>query len=179
MSPQQMPNADDLMQRITIDPQICHGKPCIRGLRYPIEILLELLSAGMTVEEILADDERTGTGGYLRHPGFRYPPEPGKAYATAHSMKFLVYAHLPRRLAYQLRAFGHEAVHTLDLPDAPAPSTRSLGSCPVRDHAIVVTKDADFVNTFTIQRVPYKLLLVSTGNITNAALETLVTQHMA
>jgi uncharacterized protein (DUF433 family) len=57
MSPQQMPNADDLMQRITIDPHICHGKPCIRGLRYPIEILLALLSAGMTVEEILADYE--------------------------------------------------------------------------------------------------------------------------
>lgn len=55
MSAQQMYNADDLMQRITIDPQICHGKPCIRGLRYPVEILLELLSAGMTMEEILAD----------------------------------------------------------------------------------------------------------------------------
>jgi uncharacterized protein (DUF433 family) len=52
-----MYNADDLMQRITIDPYICHGKPCIRGLRYPVEILLELLSAGMTVEEILADYE--------------------------------------------------------------------------------------------------------------------------
>ena len=57
MSAQQMYNADDLMQRITIDPQICRGKPCIRGLRYPVEILLELLSAGMTIEEILADYE--------------------------------------------------------------------------------------------------------------------------
>ena len=41
--------------RITIDPSICHGKPCIRGLRYPVEMLLELLGAGMTKEEILAD----------------------------------------------------------------------------------------------------------------------------
>ena len=57
MSAQQMYNTDDLMQRITIDPHICHGKPYIRGLRYPVEILLELLSAGMTVEEILADYE--------------------------------------------------------------------------------------------------------------------------
>jgi uncharacterized protein (DUF433 family) len=57
MSAQQMSNADDLIQRITIDPHICHGTPCIRGLRYPVEILLELLSAGMTVEEILADYE--------------------------------------------------------------------------------------------------------------------------
>ena len=43
--------------RITIDPEICHGKPTIRGLRYPVEIILELLSAGMTMEEILADYE--------------------------------------------------------------------------------------------------------------------------
>lgn len=45
------------LKRITIDPHICHGKPCIRGLRYPVEMILELLSAGMTHEEILADYE--------------------------------------------------------------------------------------------------------------------------
>lgn len=44
-----------LLQRITIDPEICHGKPCIRGLRYPVEFLLELLSSGMTHDEILSD----------------------------------------------------------------------------------------------------------------------------
>jgi len=42
-------------QRITLDPTICHGKPCIRGLRYPVETLLEWLAAGMSTEEILAD----------------------------------------------------------------------------------------------------------------------------
>jgi len=57
MNTSQMPDADALLQRITIDPHICHGKPCIRGLRYPVETLLELLSAGMTLEEILADYE--------------------------------------------------------------------------------------------------------------------------
>lgn len=41
--------------RITIDPAICHGKPCIRGLRYPVENVLEWLASGMSVEEILAD----------------------------------------------------------------------------------------------------------------------------
>jgi uncharacterized protein (DUF433 family) len=40
-----------------IDPQICHGKPVVRGLRYPVETVLEWLSAGMTIEEILADYE--------------------------------------------------------------------------------------------------------------------------
>ena len=46
-----------LLSRITIDPAVCHGKPCVRGLRYPVETLLELLSSGMTIEEILADYE--------------------------------------------------------------------------------------------------------------------------
>jgi uncharacterized protein (DUF433 family) len=44
-----------LLQRITLHQDICHGKPCIRGLRYPVEFILELLSSGMTIEEILAD----------------------------------------------------------------------------------------------------------------------------
>ena len=41
--------------RITIDPDICHGKPIIRRLRYSVEAILELLSAGMSYEEVLAD----------------------------------------------------------------------------------------------------------------------------
>jgi len=45
----------NLLQRITHNPEICHGKPCIRGLRYPVEFILELLSSGMTTEDILAD----------------------------------------------------------------------------------------------------------------------------
>jgi uncharacterized protein (DUF433 family) len=51
----QLPTTDELLTRITIDPDICHGKPCIRGLRYPVEIMLELLTSGMSVDEILAD----------------------------------------------------------------------------------------------------------------------------
>jgi uncharacterized protein (DUF433 family) len=45
----------DLLSRITMDPAICHGKPVIRGLRYPVTNILEWLSAGMTTEEILHD----------------------------------------------------------------------------------------------------------------------------
>lgn len=47
----------DLLQRITINSEICHGKPSIRGLRYPVEIILQLMSSGMSVEEILEDYE--------------------------------------------------------------------------------------------------------------------------
>ena len=44
-----------IVDRITIDPAINHGKPTIRSLRYPVENILELLSSGMTTDEILTD----------------------------------------------------------------------------------------------------------------------------
>lgn len=52
---QQARDSSKLLERITIDPKVCHGKPCIRGLRYPVDMILELLSAGMSSEEILED----------------------------------------------------------------------------------------------------------------------------
>lgn len=52
---QQTTEVSKLLERITINPDICHGKPCIRGLRYPVDTILELLSAGMSNEEILTD----------------------------------------------------------------------------------------------------------------------------
>ena len=47
----------NLLTRITIDTEICHGKPTIRGLRYPVEMILELLGSGMSHDEILDDYE--------------------------------------------------------------------------------------------------------------------------
>ena len=44
-----------LLQRITIDADICRGKPCIRHMRWPVEVVLDLVSAGMQIDEILAD----------------------------------------------------------------------------------------------------------------------------
>lgn len=46
---------ESLLHRITIDPDICHGKPTIRGLRYPVDNMLELLASGMTIDELLLD----------------------------------------------------------------------------------------------------------------------------
>jgi uncharacterized protein (DUF433 family) len=43
------------LDRITINPEICHGKPTIRNMRYPVELILDLLSSGMTVSEIIED----------------------------------------------------------------------------------------------------------------------------
>jgi uncharacterized protein (DUF433 family) len=46
---------NELLSRITIDPEICHGKPCIRHLRYPVESLLEYIVAGDTFEDLLVE----------------------------------------------------------------------------------------------------------------------------
>jgi uncharacterized protein (DUF433 family) len=50
-------STEKLLERITIDPEICHGKPCIRGLRYPVEMILTLLSVDMSIDDILDDYE--------------------------------------------------------------------------------------------------------------------------
>ena len=44
-----------LLDRITIDPAVCHRRPCVRGLRYPVDMLLDLLSGGMATGEVLED----------------------------------------------------------------------------------------------------------------------------
>ena len=94
-------------------------------------------------------------------------------------MNFLVDAHLPRRITRWLRAAGHDAVHTLDLPDGKRTSDVEILRLAVEEKRVVVTKDADFVASFTVMRQPEKLLLVSTGNITNADLEALMLPNIA
>ena len=46
---------NELLGRITINPEVCHGKPTIRNKRYPVENMLELMASGMSNDEILAD----------------------------------------------------------------------------------------------------------------------------
>ena len=43
------------IERITSDPIICHGKPCIRGMRWPVEVILDMINSGMSLGEILED----------------------------------------------------------------------------------------------------------------------------
>ena len=50
-----MDTNQELLTRITSDPNICHGKPVVRGLRYPVSVVLEWLASGMTQEEILEE----------------------------------------------------------------------------------------------------------------------------
>ena len=44
-----------MFKEITINPEICHGKPCIKGTRIPVEIILELVTNGYTFDQIIKD----------------------------------------------------------------------------------------------------------------------------
>jgi predicted nuclease of predicted toxin-antitoxin system len=85
-------------------------------------------------------------------------------------MKFLLDAQRPRRLARELAASGHDAIHTLDLPAGNRTQDRDLVELAIRENRILVTKDNDFVVSFHLRRLPPKLLLVSTGNVSNVDL---------
>lgn len=89
-------------------------------------------------------------------------------------MNFLVDAQLPRRMAGWLAAAGCDAAHTLDLPAANRTPDEQINDVAAREGRVVVTKDADFVDSHLLHGRPAKLLLVSTGNISNRDLEALV-----
>lgn len=68
---------------------------------------------------------------------------------------------------------GFDAVHTLDLPLGNRTSDTVINEVSIREQRVVVTKDADFVDSFVLHKKPWKLLLISTGNIHNTELEAL------
>ena len=82
-------------------------------------------------------------------------------------MKFLIDAPLPRRLAHQLGVAGFETTHTLDLAQGNRTTDQTLITLSLKEQYVIVTKDSDFVESFLLKREPWKLLLVSTGNIGN------------
>jgi predicted nuclease of predicted toxin-antitoxin system len=94
-------------------------------------------------------------------------------------MNFLVDAQLPRRLARRLQEVGHDALHTLDLPAGNRTTDSEINTLSLRESRVVITKDADFVNSYLVTGQPYKLLVISTGNITNAELEALFVPNIA
>lgn len=88
-------------------------------------------------------------------------------------MRFLVDAQLPRRLVAHLRQANLETIHTLDLPEGNRTTDRRINELSIKEQYVVVTKDSDFVESFLLRREPWKLLLVSTGNVGNEELEKL------
>ena len=89
-------------------------------------------------------------------------------------MKFLVDAQLPRGFAHRLIQAGHDAIHTLELPDGNKTPDSEIIRIALEQDRIVVSKDADFLQSFHLLGQPSRLLLISTGNVTNADLEALL-----
>lgn len=93
-------------------------------------------------------------------------------------MKFLVDAQLPARLAHQLNASGHDAIHTLDLPEQNRTTDAEISRRADAESRIVVSKDRDFGHSHLLSGTPARLLVVNTGNITNPELLALFAEHL-
>ena len=94
-------------------------------------------------------------------------------------MKFLVDAQLPVRLARFLQASGYNTLHTRNLPQQNATSDTAINDISIEQGRVIVTKDADFVDSFLTIQKPLKLLLVSTGNIRNSELEEIFKNNLS
>lgn len=92
-------------------------------------------------------------------------------------MKFIVDAQLPKKLANWIATKGYDAIHTLDLPQKNATQDLSIISLSVAEKRVVISKDSDFFDYYLLKGEPYKLLLISTGNITNKELMLLFEQN--
>ncbi|MDP2111702.1 MAG: DUF5615 family PIN-like protein [Thiobacillus sp.] len=92
-------------------------------------------------------------------------------------MKFLVDAQPPRRFASWLKDAGHDALHTLDLPKKNNTQDSELIARAMQEGRIVISKDADFVQSFLVTGEP-PLLLISTGNISNTELEKILRANL-
>ena len=85
-------------------------------------------------------------------------------------MKFLVDAHLPKKLAMLLRYRGFDAKHTLDLPDGNYTKDGKINQITIEEQRVLISKDLDFVESLLISDKPYKLICITTGNISNKEL---------
>lgn len=88
-------------------------------------------------------------------------------------MNFLIDAQLPRRMTAWLAAAGYDAIHTLDFPNKNRTTDEQINDVAEREQRVVVSKDSDFVDGHLLRGRPAKLLLVSTGNISNRDREAL------
>ena len=94
-------------------------------------------------------------------------------------MKFLVDAQLPVSLASFLRSRGFDVVHTSDLPDGNDTTDAEINRLSLFDERVVISKDADFYNSSSATKEPFKLLHIRTGNISNVKLIDLFDKNLA
>lgn len=89
-------------------------------------------------------------------------------------MRFLIDAQLPQRMKAWFEAAGCDVLHTSDLTSGNRSTDVQLNDVAESQERVIVTKDADFVDSHVLHKRPAKLLLVSTGNIDNNELESIV-----
>jgi predicted nuclease of predicted toxin-antitoxin system len=94
-------------------------------------------------------------------------------------MRFLLDAQLPKRLASIFVEARHDVIHTSDLPLGNRTPDTELIRIAERDQRVVVTKDRDFEVSHLVRGEPSKLLLVTTGNLTNRELAAVLTESLA
>ena len=82
-------------------------------------------------------------------------------------VKFLIDAQLPKALARFLRERGFDAIHTLDLPAKNVTDDLEINRFSLAEQRIVISKDSDFYNSYSARQEPFKLLYLTTGNISN------------
>ena len=92
-------------------------------------------------------------------------------------MRFFVDANLPLKFALNLKNRGFDTIHTDDLPNRERTTDNEIRKISVEQDRIVITKDSDFVDSHLIQGIPNKLLIITTGNITNTHLLALIDKH--
>lgn len=85
-------------------------------------------------------------------------------------MKFLIDAQLPKSLTAFFRQRGFDAIHTLELPDKNETDDHDINGLSIADERVVISKDSDFYGSYSAKKEPYKLLYLTTGNISNRAL---------
>jgi predicted nuclease of predicted toxin-antitoxin system len=85
-------------------------------------------------------------------------------------MKFIVDAHIPKKLSLFLEWKGHDSIHTLDLPNKNRSKDSEINQISLDEKRVLISKDLDFIESLLISNKPYKLIYISTGNITNREL---------
>lgn len=94
-------------------------------------------------------------------------------------MKFLIDAHLPPSLRNVFEAAGHDAIHTIDLPERNATRDGLLNEISMSQSRVLVTKDTDFYYSHLLQGRPWKLILVRTGNLGVKATKQMFESHLS
>jgi predicted nuclease of predicted toxin-antitoxin system len=85
-------------------------------------------------------------------------------------MKFIVDAQLPKTLSDLINSKGQDSIHTLELPDKNRTQDGFITRLATEERRVVITKDADFLESYILRKEPSKLLLIKTGSVRNREL---------